>query len=342
MAISVNKYGRKEVGFFDGVMIFLLAIVANLAMQIIISVVAVAGRSFSGNSNFEQGSYFQLISMILLQAAFILVPVIYYSRRKANPQLLAPIDKPSLGILPSFMLPVLSIIGFYLLAAYFEKFLLHIGYNPSGDVNLGTAGKMTLGIFVMVIAAPVCEEIIFRGFLLSGLKKAFNPYIAALLCAIAFSLMHMNPEQTVYQFFLGYACALAAIKSGNLLAAIITHAGSNLIAILIGYTPVGKGFEKFVNAVTGTTAGGILATIGFALVCGTAIFFICYAMKKLRKNNSAPDSKNKTVESETDGETETKQTACGEKNRTAGIAIYIAGLGLCVLMWVFVFVSAII
>ena len=54
-------------------------------------------------------------------------------------------------------------------------------------------------------------------------------------------LMHMNPEQTVYQFFLGSACSYIVICTGNILCSIIVHSVSNLLAFLLMLAPTQEG-----------------------------------------------------------------------------------------------------
>lgn len=347
------KYPKQKVGLSEGVVIYLLAIVANLAMQLIIGIVAGVAEAVSGNDKFASDNYVQLISMILLQTSFLAVPLIYYGAvRKKNPVLFAPAEKPSPALAISPLLAVLSIFGFIMPAQLFENFLMRAGYNIT-EMSQYNIGQFILALFVMVILAPCVEELIFRGFLLSGLKKSFNPYIASLFCALAFSLMHMNPEQTVYQFCLGYVCSLAAIKCGNLLAPIIVHAVSNLMALTCGGV-----LGKYTEVLSHSALSAALSAAGIAIACGAAIFFLCLAMQKI----NAVWAKRKvagTAAAEGDGvgdiastnDTEASgaqadgaQTDGAEKarkSRRTGMLIYVGGILLCLIMWVFVFVASI-
>ncbi len=350
--------GKREISFSDGIMIYIFAIVANLAMQVLISIVLGIGSAMTGNSQFGQGTYAQLACMILLQVAFASVPFFYYgANKKAVKMLVAPAARnnkadPVLGLI----LPFLAMLGFFLPAQLFELFLLDIGYNPSAGIELVTAGQWGLGILTIVIIAPVVEEFIFRGFLLGGLKKSFNPYIAALLSALAFSFMHMNPEQTVYQLCLGYVCALAALKSNTMVAPVMIHSVSNLIALTAN-----EPLELFFTGVFSLPAWGIaLVTIALMLACGAAIFFICYAMGKSQKSDNAEQprkadnaSESSQAESQNGGnaEPESSQATDGVPlksgkskirniSKTTGMMIYIGSIGLCFVMWILVFVMS--
>ncbi|MDE6398296.1 MAG: CPBP family intramembrane metalloprotease [Clostridiales bacterium] len=342
-----KTYPKADVTYLQGVTVFLFAIVANLAAQLIISIVAEAGALVTNNSDFSDGSYFQLIAMLVLQLAFLAVPAVYFGVvKKTSPQLVAPLRKPHPSVALAIVLPVLTVCGFILPTSYFVNALYKLGYPPS-SVPLDTPGQAILGVVAMVAVAPFVEELIFRGFLLSGLRKNFSPYIAALLSAIAFSLMHMSPEQTVYQFFLGYVCGLAAVQSGNLWAAVVVHAGNNAFSLLLD-TRLGKPFNVALEFLTKTAWGAAISVVLLAIACSAAIWFICLAIRKLSARRQAKDTPNATTataQSDTatasdesvQQETVRQKTATVQKHeRKTGLAIYLAGIGLCAVLWVFV------
>lgn len=45
----------------------------------------------------------------------------------------------------------------------------------------------------MVIAAPVLEELIFRGMMLEGLLKKYSPVTSIIISSILFGVAHLNP-----------------------------------------------------------------------------------------------------------------------------------------------------
>ncbi len=333
----------RNVRYPDGVTVFLFAIVANLAAQLIVGVAAECGAVVTGNANFAKNDYFQLIAMLSLQLAFVAVPLVYYGVvKKATPCLRFGWKKPRPALSLAFLLPVLCIIGFMLPAFYFVTGLERIGYTLSEGVQLNTAGKWVLGVIAIVVIAPCVEEIVFRGFLLNGLIEHHSPVKAALLSALAFSLMHMNPEQTVYQFCLGFVCALATMASGNLLGGVIVHMFSNLLALLID-TPFGKPYNEAFAFLTKTPWGAVLTTVLAAAACGVAIWFVCAAIRKYSRPRQTPshavdlpDEKGEEPMSE-----ENAQKAAAQKiaEKKTGRIMYIAGIGLCTVLWVFVFAA---
>ncbi|MCI0681095.1 MAG: CPBP family glutamic-type intramembrane protease [Gemmataceae bacterium] len=85
----------------------------------------------------------------------------------------------------------------------------------SGDV---------LPYFVAFALLPaVCEELVFRGFLLTGLQKRFRPRTAIFLCSFLFALFHMNVFQFLPAFFLGVVLGLLTVRGRSVLPAMFFH-----------------------------------------------------------------------------------------------------------------------
>ena len=320
------RFVKKEVGYLDGIMVLLLAIAGNLGVQLLAGIIVGAGQT---------SNYAQLVCMIIFQLVFAAVPVIYYSAKKIRPALAFPVNKPRPSLALAPLLPVISMFGFMLPALLFETLLLNNGYKPSG-LEFSGAGETALAAIATIILAPCAEELIFRGFLLSGLKKEFNTYVAALMSALAFSLMHMNPEQTIYQFFLSYVCALAAIKSGTLLAPIIVHAGSNALAMFAD-----GAIMKFVQAVTRNAVSAVLCTVGLFIAAAAAVWGVCMLMELINRKCKKENKENKKdADEHANAENADSEKEKKSGTRKTGLMLYVGSLGICAVMWIFVFVAA--
>lgn len=92
-----------------------------------------------------------------------------------------------------------------------------------------------LTTFITVgIAAPVLEELFFRGYLLQNLgkvSKAFGLFASSFL----FALMHMNLAQGIPTFFMGMLFGLYFVKTNNLAGCILLHIFNNMIALLSSF-----------------------------------------------------------------------------------------------------------
>lgn len=91
-----------------------------------------------------------------------------------------------------------------------------------------------------VAAAPIGEEIIFRGLLLQGLLRRGVQMLPAVVASAAiFSLCHVNLIGLPALFELGLVFGLLYARTGSVLPGMVAHLGSNLTATLL-YV-VGKG-----------------------------------------------------------------------------------------------------
>ena len=100
-----------------------------------------------------------------------------------------------------------------------------------------TAIETILIIVALVILAPVVEELIFRGMLLSRLVRSMAIWAAILSQAAIFALIHLADPRAIAVIpgliLIAAALGYAAIKTGDLSLPIFLHAGVNLTAALL-------------------------------------------------------------------------------------------------------------
>lgn len=85
---------------------------------------------------------------------------------------------------------------------------------------------------VVAVLAPVGEELVFRAGVFRFLSNRMPSFLAAVLSAALFALIHWSAQAAVPLFALGIALAFVYHKSGRLLAAIVLHASFNLNTLL--------------------------------------------------------------------------------------------------------------
>ena len=89
---------------------------------------------------------------------------------------------------------------------------------------------------VAVIVAPVCEEIFFRGFLLSGLMLAMPAWAAVLASALVFGFAHADPGSFLPLVMIGVVLGVLRLRSGSLWPGIALHTLNNLNAAIFVLT----------------------------------------------------------------------------------------------------------
>lgn len=99
------------------------------------------------------------------------------------------------------------------------------------------ADGMLIGLFVIVVAAPVFEEVIFRGLLYRVFEFGRGRAAVAVqitLSATAFAAFHVAYWQTwalALVFVAGLIFAIARVRSGGILLPIALHALMNAVAV---------------------------------------------------------------------------------------------------------------
>jgi sodium transport system permease protein len=117
-------------------------------------------------------------------------------------------------------------------------------------------------LVVMGLLPAVCEELAFRGFLLSGLLCRFRPWKAMLLCSFLFALYQMNVFQFVPHFVLGLVLALLVWRTGSVGPAVLFHLVWNLVLLLPVLYPGAFGDIPWLPSVGGVSTTALLVMLG--------------------------------------------------------------------------------
>ncbi len=99
--------------------------------------------------------------------------------------------------------------------------------------TLGDPGLPLWFLFLAMSIAPgICEELAFRGFVLSGFARSARPSVAILLSAVTFGVFHIIPQQVFNATLMGLLLGLLAIRSNSLLPGILFHIVYNSIELV--------------------------------------------------------------------------------------------------------------
>ncbi len=135
-------------------------------------------------------------------------------------------------------------------------------------------------VVVLGVLPAVCEELAFRGFILSGLRRRFRPGTAILLSSFLFALYSMNVFQFAPHFVFGSVLALLVVRSGSVLPAIVFHLVWN--ALFVG--PI---FYPEVLPDFGGLEVSPVAWWGVVLASGTAAALVLAGVWQLGKGQEA-------------------------------------------------------
>lgn len=149
------------------------------------------------------------------------------------------------------------------------------------------------GIFTflaMVIAAPILEELIFRGIILDGLLKNYSPIKSIFISSFLFGLVHLNPWQFLGGLLFGSFIGWVYYRSKSLSLSIIIHAVVNLSGFLMRFF---VDFESIMDETLLEAYGGltnlILAIVGSVIILSICIYLMNKEFNKKEKEISVGD-----------------------------------------------------
>jgi len=98
-----------------------------------------------------------------------------------------------------------------------------------------TVWGLLLSVALVVVVAPVVEEVVFRGVLQGAFASQTDWRIAIALSAALFALYHLTPWLFLPLFALGAACGWLAHTRRSLLPAISLHGAYNVLPVVIAF-----------------------------------------------------------------------------------------------------------
>ncbi|MBQ6888694.1 MAG: CPBP family intramembrane metalloprotease [Lachnospiraceae bacterium] len=144
-------------------------------------------------------------------------------------------------------------------------------------VNITSLISPVTAFFIMVICAPIAEEIVFRKLLVDRASK-YGEKVAILLSGFMFGLFHGNLNQFVYAFTLGCFLAFIYAKTRNVLHVILIHMGINFMGSTLGQTIIEKsGYLDIAATLEKASSPEEIMQIMSSNITGIAIYVV-YAL----------------------------------------------------------------
>lgn len=131
--------------------------------------------------------------------------------------------------------------GAYLLASMALQFLAIMfleGYVPDETQSLGFSMDMSgfdlvLAAIGLVVLAPIFEELIFRGYLFSEVRRLVPFWLSALIVSLLFGVAHGQINVALDVFVLSLAMCVVREKTGSVWGTILMHMLKNGLAFTL-------------------------------------------------------------------------------------------------------------
>lgn len=150
---------------------------------------------------------------------------------------------------------------------WYENLLIIIdAFLPEDKLALESLGNLISGglaTFIAVcIIAPLMEELLFRGVILGGFLRRYEPTKAIVLSSVLFSLFHWNIYQMPSAFILGALLGWLYYISRSIWPSVFAHFFNNLLV----YITYSMELEVGVYSLWGNLFSFLVSLIGFVMI----------------------------------------------------------------------------
>jgi len=151
--------------------------------------------------------------------------------------------KKMLGIFMMYGGLYLAVIAGTTVMAQFMPSLNDVSVNIA---SIGTQLSPAAAIVIMAILPAICEESVFRGYILASFKSMPNlkiagfswKFITVILVGTMFGIFHLDPTRYLMTAILGAFFTYVAIESGSMFPSMLLHMINNLISVVAMYSLV--------------------------------------------------------------------------------------------------------
>lgn len=252
--------------FLGSQVLVMLPVVIAVAIQAAMGREVLDGDTLTMMLNERAMTHLLIANLLTL----VIVLTFYLIRRKKFSEALwlRHVDAPTLWEVAA-LVP-----GLYLLVSAVLISLPESWLDSYGEASAGITSGGFMGTVAVVVAAPVVEELIFRGLIMTRLSRAMPGWLAVLLSAAMFGACHGHPVWFGYAFVLGSVFGFVDLRAGSIWPSLLGHVAFNSIDQIRSLLP--------------ETDEAALAFLGVLLVVAVAAPILDRAAAKSRRKSELP------------------------------------------------------
>jgi membrane protease YdiL (CAAX protease family) len=293
---SENNKQPPTVNFVRNMPPFLYVIIVLGIIFFLYQIIGAGLTVAAGGVEFEKNIQITRLVLSFSQFMFILAPTVFFTRLQ-TPEL----KKTFRLNLPSPYLLFLAVMGIIfiqpLLQGYMavqESILNHIPFLSEALKQLKSFFELVeeamiklvkayspvefaVVVFVIAVTPAVCEEILFRGFVMKNLEKISKPSIAIFLTGFLFAIYHFEPFSIIPLIALGCFLSFVVYYSNSIYLGIICHFLNNFFASFFLYK-YGKEDMETPHFSQSETMD-VIITVSVSLILFLAAMFLFFQMR---------------------------------------------------------------
>lgn len=119
-------------------------------------------------------------------------------------------------------------------------------------LEVATSSNLLVNFFIMVICAPIAEELIFRKMLVDRTVR-YGEGVAIVFSGLMFGLFHGNLNQFAYAFTIGVCFGFIYVKTGKVIYSILLHMVINFMGSILSVLVLRFVGDGFIEAISDPT-----------------------------------------------------------------------------------------
>lgn len=133
---------------------------------------------------------------------------------------------------------IVAMVAMVLVLSFVSQFIPGFNLEQAQDIGVSPQSiykrvDMLMVFSLLVVAAPICEELVFRGFLYGKLRQVSSVAISTIITSLLFGLAHLQPNVAVVTFVMSIVMCLCREATDSIYPAIIVHILKNGIAFAL-------------------------------------------------------------------------------------------------------------
>ena len=197
-------------------------------------------NDMSNFTSFLSSAMGYLITSLSLYLAMLLL-FFFFNRKKDN----TIISKIKIKkVLFYISIAIISFLTLYPVVTCFDTLLVKLGAKINNLTYTLSTKNYFISLLSLVLAPAVCEELLFRGIILSGLKKHGKTF-SITITALMFCIFHMAISQTIYPLLMGLLLCVIMHYEENIYYTIIVHLTNNFLSLTLSYFKISLIFQHW-------------------------------------------------------------------------------------------------
>ena len=122
-----------------------------------------------------------------------------------------------------------------------EQIALHFDIHEENRITEAVLNSNKyFALFLTCISAPLCEELVYRGYIFKTLNRFYGFWVSAIISSLLFGIAHIYFLGIIYAFLCGMVLSFVYYRYRSLLMCMVLHMCINFFTLTVFYNKIEK------------------------------------------------------------------------------------------------------